>query len=141
MKYVPTLFDVLDNAFNDAFANDSWFTRRNNLMKTDIHQKDGKYLIEVDLPGYSKDDIHLDLKNGYLTIAAHHDTNDQTKDEKGNVIRTERSFGSATRSLYVGEDVKTTDVTAKFENGVLTLTLPDTSNQQIETKSDPIAIE
>ena len=78
MKYVPTLFDVLDNAFNDAFANDSWFTRRNNLMKTDIHQKDGKYLIEVDLPGYSKDDIHLDLKNGYLTIAAHHDTNDQT---------------------------------------------------------------
>ena len=141
MKYVPTLFDVLDNAFDDAFANDSWFTRRNNLMKTDIHSKDGRYLIEVDLPGYTKEDIQLDLKNGYLTIAAHHDTTNEEKDEKGNIVRSERSFGSATRSFYVGEAVKTSDVSAKFENGVLTLSLPDTSNQQIETTSSPIAIE
>lgn len=141
MKYVPTLFDVLDNAFDDAFANDSWFTKRNNLMKTDVHQKDGQYLVEVDLPGYAKDDIHLDLKNGYLTISAHHNTTNEEKDAKGNVVRCERSFGSASRSFYVGDEVQPSDVHAKFENGVLTLSVPDKAAAKIETKETPITIE
>ena len=93
-------------------------------LKTDVTEKDGKILMEVDMPGMNKEDIKVSLKDGMLTISGEHDENIEEKDDKGTVIRKERHSGSYSRSFYVGENVKMEDVEGKYENGVLRLTLP-----------------
>ena len=102
----------------------------NNLMRTDIKEKDDAYELEVDLPGFKKEDISLDINNGYLTISAQkHDEHEEH--EKHHYIRKERYFGSAQRSFYVG-DVKEENINAKLENGTLSITIP--KEKPVETK-------
>ena len=107
-------FDLFEDMFGDAF-----FTKgESKLMKTDIKEKKDKYIIDVDLPGYEKDGIKLNIQEGYLTI--HATVNKEEKDEeKGKFVRKERYSGECSRSFYVGENVTESEIKAKFKNGTL----------------------
>ncbi|MBR3473499.1 MAG: Hsp20/alpha crystallin family protein [Oscillospiraceae bacterium] len=94
------------------------------VMKTDLKEHEDGYELLVDLPGFKKDQIELQLQNGYLTITASKGLEEDGKDKKGKIVHQERYVGSMTRSFYIGENVKEEDVKAKFENGVLTLDFP-----------------
>ncbi len=128
MMYMPSVFsdNLIDNFFNDGWLGyqPSSYNKTASLMKTDIKEQEHEYEMKVDLPGYQKEDLKLQLKDGYLSIGASHHENKDEKDKKGRVIRQERYSGSVQRSFYVGEDVKQENIHAKFENGVLTLTIP-----------------
>lgn len=122
-----------ENMFDDFFDN-GFFSARNplfgkngrNLMKTDIRETDDAkaYRLAVDLPGFKKDEISLDLKDGYLTISAEKGLDKDEEDKKGRVLRQERYAGSCSRSFYVGDVIKPEDVKAKYESGVLTVLVP-----------------
>lgn len=156
MFYVPSLFnaDSLMDDWMDDF--DNGFSRMNNylansgnalyghrvkdLMKTDVREKDGNYIVDIDLPGFTKDDVNVKLENGYLTVSTSKSLDKESKDKKGNVIRKERYSGNLGRSFYVGDDINKNDIHAKYENGVLTLTLPKKDAKRIEEDKN-IAIE
>ena len=95
-----------------------------NLMKTDVHETDTDYEMDVDLPGFKKDQINVKLEDGYMTISATKDHDTEKKDQHGKIIRQERYAGSMQRSFYVGDGVQVEDVKAKFEDGVLRLCIP-----------------
>ena len=95
-----------------------------NVMKTDVHEHDDGYEVDIDLPGFKKDEINLSLENGYLTVNAAKGLDREKKDHKGKLIRQERYAGSMTRSFYVGDAVTEQEIDAKFENGVLQLSIP-----------------
>lgn len=97
---------------------------KNNLMQTDVKETETGYEVVIDLPGYSKENVNAELKDGYLIISATTTSNDEEKSEDGKYIRKERYSGSCSRSFYVGDAVTQDDVKAKFENGVLTLEVP-----------------
>ncbi len=140
MKYMPRKgFDLFDDMFDGFFPRE--FNRQGfDVMKTDIHEKDGYYTLDIEVPGYNKEDVSMELSNGYLSIKASHNQTDEEKDAKGNLIRSERVFGSCQRSFYVGDNIKAGDVKAKFENGMLIVTVPSEQQKQIESK-ETIAIE
>ncbi len=94
------------------------------LMKTDVHEHDDMYEVDIDLPGFKKDEIHLDLENGYLTVGASKGVDREEKTKKGKLIRQERYAGSMQRSFYVGDGLSEEDIKARFEDGVLKLTVP-----------------
>ena len=137
MKLVPRNnnlgFSLFDNMFDDMFR-DPFFTSSNTtkLMKTDIQEKDDKYILDMDLPGYDKEDIKAQLKDGYLTITAQKNTSNDEKDEEGNYIRRERYCGKCSRSFYVGDSIKEEDIKASFNNGILELTFPKEVPQKEE---------
>lgn len=110
--------------FNDPFFKHPFENSSTQIMKTDIHDKDGNYMIEMELPGYAKEDIKADLKDGYLTITASKNETKEEKDAKGNCIRKERYTGTCNRSFYVGDQVTQDDIRAAFKDGVLTLQVP-----------------
>ena len=124
---------LFDNMF-DEFFRDPFFTRNNSVkfMKTDIQEKDDKYILDMDLPGYDKEDIKAQLKDGYLTISAQKNTSNDEKDEDGNYIRRERYCGKCSRSFYVGDSIKEEDIKASFNNGILELTFPKEVPQKEE---------
>ena len=126
---MPSLFgeNLLDDFFDMPMR--SYRTQRENLMTTDIKEKDGNYEISMNLPGFKKEDIHAEMKDGYLTISASTQRNNDEKDEEGRYIRKERYSGSCSRSFYVGDGIQETDIKAKFEDGVLKLDIP-----KVETK-------
>jgi HSP20 family molecular chaperone IbpA len=95
-----------------------------NLMKTDLKEHDDGYELSVDLPGFKKDQIDLQLQNGYLTITTSKALEEEDKDKKSKIVHQERYTGSMSRSFYVGEHVTEEDIKARFENGVLTLNFP-----------------
>ena len=95
-----------------------------HIMKTDVKETDGTYELEVDLPGFKKDEINVKLEDGYMTISATKGLDTEKKDKHGKIIRQERYVGSMQRSFYVGDGVKAEDVKAKFEDGVLKLSIP-----------------
>lgn len=141
MMLVPSIFG--ENLFDDFMSfpfDDRFFGRKaqrssrpaQHLMKTDIRETDNGYELDIDLPGYSKDDVKLALKEGYLTVSASKAENNDEKDKEGNYIRRERYCGSMSRSFYVGEAVTADEVHAKFEDGILKLSIP---------KKDPKAVE
>ena len=101
-------------------------------MKTDIQEKDNNYVLDMDLPGYEKEDIKAQLKDGYLTITAQKNTSNDDKDEEGNYIRRERYCGKCSRSFYVGDSIKEEDIKANFNNGILELTFPKEVEQKVE---------
>ena len=103
-------------------------------MKADIHEKDGLFNIDVELPGYKKEEINIDLIDGNLVISAKHEESKEEKDGKGHLIRSERSFGSCSRSFYVGDSVKAEDIKAKYDNGILNLVVPSEQKKAIENK-------
>lgn len=112
--------DVFDDVF-DSFFKPMFYEEKFNTMKTDIKENDKSYVMDVEIPGFEKKDINISLENGYLTIAAKK-TENAEEGKKENYLRRERSF-SATRSYYVG-DVDKEKVSAKYENGVLTVEIP-----------------
>ena len=111
-----------------------------NLMKTDIKEFDDKYEVEIDLPGFKKDEIGIELENGYLTVSAAKGLDKDEEDKKGKYIRKERYAGAMQRSFYVGEYVTQEDIKAKYENGILRLSVPKKEAKPVETKKT-IAIE
>ena len=123
-------FDLFDEMFNDPF-----FTRgESKLMKTDIKEKGDKYLLEVDLPGYEKEDIKIEMEDGYLTIHASMNKNIEENDKESKYVHKERYVGECSRSFYVGEDISEEDIKASFKNGTLKLELPKKEAKNIDNK-------
>ena len=137
------LFDEMMDSFNDEFfgkRNPLYGKNASRVMKTDIKEVDGRYVIDIDLPGFKKDEIHAELKDGCLTISASKGLDKDEQDKKGRYIRQERYAGACSRSFYVGEHVEPEDIRAKFENGILQISLPKAAKKQLP-KSNVIAIE
>ena len=112
-----------------------------NLMRTDVKETDNSYELDMDMPGFDKGDIKAELKNGYLTISASSNRNNDEKDKDGKYIRRERYTGSCSRSFYVGDDVKQEDIKAKFENGILKVTVPKKEEKPAVEENKYISIE
>ena len=110
------------------------------LMKTDVQETDTDYELEIDLPGFKKDQINVKLEDGYMTISAAKGHDVDKKDRHGKIIRQERYSGAMQRSFYVGEAVKAEDVKAKFEDGVLKLFIPKKELKELPA-NNTIAIE
>ena len=134
-------FDVFDDFFNDPFFTTPARGNNNTLMRTDIKDDGANYLLEMELPGFKKEDIKAELKDGYLTISATHEENKDEKDANGKLLRQERYSGSCKRSFYVGEALKQEDIRAGFENGILKLQFPKEAPKQIEETPKYIQIE
>ena len=111
-----------------------------NLMKTDVRETEDAYEVDIDLPGFKKDEVNVELENGYLTISASKGLDKDEEDKKGKYIRQERYAGAMSRSFYVGDDITENDIHAKFENGVLRLDVPKKEAKAVETKKH-VAIE
>ena len=125
--------------FGDDFFKDDFFKgEKNSLMKTDIKETENSYILDIDLPGYKKEDIKVDITDGYLTINAK-TSNEVNEEEKGKFVRRERFTGECTRSFYVGEDIKEEEIRASFKNGILNLEVPKVNPE--EKKSDKKYIE
>ena len=144
---MPGIFgeNLFDDFFND-FARPSrmltgYGTPTNNMMRTDIKETANGYELDIDLPGYDKKDVQAELKDGYLTISAATKKNNDTKDENGKYIRRERYYGSCSRSFYIGENITQEEIKAKFENGILKLSVPKKEAKPAVEKSQYIAIE
>jgi HSP20 family molecular chaperone IbpA len=137
------LFDDLMNFEWPAFPDIDrklYGKHADRVMKTDVHEHDDQYEVDIDLPGFKKDEINLSLENGYLTINAAKGLDKEKKDRKGKLIRQERYAGSMTRSFYVGEAITEEEIKAKFENGVLQLSVPKKEAAKVPEKK-LIAIE
>ena len=132
-------FDRFDREFFGR-KNPLYGKHAKNMMKTDIREHDEGYELDVDLPGFKKDEISVQLNNGYLTISASKGLDKDEQDKKGKYIRKERYAGAMQRSFYVGDALTQEDVKAKFENGILKLSLPKKDAKAIEEKKG-IAIE
>ena len=102
-----------------------------HVMKTDVHENDEGYEVDIDLPGFKKDELNLRLENGYLTVSAAKGLDKDEKSKKGRIIRQERYAGAMERSFYVGEAITEEDVKAKFEDGVLRLCIPKKDAQKL----------
>lgn len=111
-----------------------------HLMKTDVKETEDSFQVDIDLPGFQKEDIQIHLEDGYLQVAAKKSMEKEEKNDKGVYLRQERYSGSMARSFYVGDALTPEDIQAKYENGILTLTLPKKQAQPIEHKGN-IAIE
>ena len=125
----PFYYD--DRAMKDA-EKKLYGHKANHVMKTDIKEMNNGYELVVDLPGFKKDEVQVQLKDGYLTISAAKGLDKDEEDKKGNYIRRERYAGGTSRSFYVFNGVKNEDVHAKFENGVLSLSIPKKAAEEIE---------
>ena len=146
---LPSIFgeNLFDEFFADPFglvrasdASDHLYGKNaKNLMKTDIREKDNSYELDIDLPGFKKDELNIDLSNGYLTIQASKGLDKDEQDKDGRYIRRERYAGSMSRSFYVG-DVKPEEVSAKFEDGILRLDLPKAGQRRLP-ENNRICIE
>ena len=141
---VPSIFgeNMLDDFFDGGFFgahNPLYGKNARNLLKTDFREMDDSYELAVDLPGFKKDEINLDIKDGYLTVSAEKGLDKKEEDKKGRILRQERYAGVCSRSFYVG-NVKPEDVKAKYESGVLSVVLPKVDQKKLASASK-IAIE
>ena len=136
---LPSIFgeNLFDDFFGDPFGmmprgRDPLYGKHaKNLMRTDVRETEDTYELDVDLPGFKKDEVTLELKNGVLTIQAVKGLDKDETDKKGKYIRQERYAGACSRTFYVGEGVEPEDVTAKFENGILQLSIPKEAKKQL----------
>lgn len=133
---MPSIFgeNLFDEFFNEPFAmvapqghNPLYGKHAKNLMKTDVRETEGSYELDIDLPGFKRDEITVEVKNGCLNISAAKGLDKEDKD--GKYIRQERYAGSCSRSFYIGNEVDPAAVTAKFENGILQISVPKASRQ------------
>ena len=147
---LPSIFG--ENLFDDMmnFDFDKEFERMGrplygkhaqNMMKTDVRESEKSYELDIDLPGFSKDEITVQLENGYLSISAAKGLDKDQENKDGKYIRRERYAGAMSRSFYVGENVKQEDITARFENGILSLSVPKEEEQKKVETPNYIAIE
>ena len=154
---LPSIFgedlfdDWMDFPFDDKFEkklNRELYGRKNpvfgknaaRIMRTDVREKKDSYEVDVDLPGFKKDQIRVELENGYLTVSAAKGLDKDEQDKKGKYIRRERYAGAMQRSFYVGDTLTQEDIKAKYENGILSISIPKKDAQAVETKKT-IAIE
>ena len=146
---LPSIFG--ENLFDDWFGFPAFPEMRDidrklygkhaaHEMKTDVREHDDGYELDIDLPGFQKDELTLRLQDGYLTVSAAKGLDEEHKDRKGKVIRRERYSGAMQRSFYVGDGVEETDVKAKYENGVLKLSIPKKEHKKLPEHHN-IAIE
>ena len=143
---MPSIFG--ENLFNDDWMNFGfpevdkalYGKHAGNVMKTDVKETETGYEVDIDLPGFKKDEINAKLDNGYLTISAAKGLDKEEKDKEGKYIRKERYAGSMSRSFYVGEGVTEEDIKAKYEDGILRLVVPKKDAKAVENKKY-IAIE
>ena len=139
---MPSIFgeSLFDDWFDDFDRQMQHMDRRlygrnaNREMKTDVREKEDGYEIDMDLPGFKKDQVELTLENGYLTVTANKGFDKDEKDDKGRMIRQERYAGSMQRSFYVGQNMTEEDVKARFEDGVLHLNLPKKDAKKVPEK-------
>ena len=144
---LPSIFgeNLFDDFFGDPFGmmprgRDPLYGKHaKNLMRTDVRETEDTYELDVDLPGFKKDEVTLELKNGVLTIQAVKGLDKDETDKKGKYIRQERYAGSCSRSFYVGEDVEPDQISAKFESGILQISVPKAAKKL--PKSSSISIE
>ena len=161
MLYAPSIFreNMMDDWFDgfdrlmnqvDMEWNQPVYGEKNplygknadRLMKTDVRELDGGYEVDIDLPGFKKDELNLQLESGYLTIQASKGLDKEQKDEQsGKIIRQERYAGSMSRTFYVGDEVTEEDIKAKFEDGVLRLEIPKKDPGKAVEQKKTIAIE
>lgn len=131
MMLVPRRkYDFFDDFFKDPFFE----TGDSSIMKTDIKEKENSYELDVDLPGYKKEDIKMHMEDGYLIINAKTNKENDEKDKNGKYIRKERFFGECSRSFYLGNDIKEEDIKANFHNGTLNIEVP--KKTQIEKEEE-----
>ena len=144
---MPSIFgeNLFDDFMDDfAFPNVDkvlYGKHASNLMKTDVKETDSGYELDIDLPGFKKDEIQMQLENGYLTVSAAKGLNKDEKNEDGRYVRRERYAGSVSRSFYVGENVTEKDIHPKYENGILSFKMPKDDKKAVEEKKHYIAIE
>ena len=154
MMMVPRLFN--DNLFDSWFDDDFFWPefrrdaqkpekklyghRAAAIMKTDVKETEKGYEVDIDLPGFKKDDVTCELKDGYLTISAEKKLEENEKNEEGKYIRRERYTGSQSRSFYVGEGIHEDEIKASFQDGILRLDVPKQPVQQVEDKRHLVQI-
>ncbi|SDB22674.1 Hsp20/alpha crystallin family protein [Butyrivibrio sp. INlla16] len=140
---MPSIFEenLFDNWFDFPMFNEFDNTERklfgrhaDRLMKTDVHDNEDHYEVDIDLPGFKKEDISLELDNGYLTISATKGLDKDEKNHKGKIIRQERYQGSMQRSFYVGDNLTEEDIKATFRHGVLSLNVPKKEQAKVPEK-------
>ena len=143
---MPSIFG--ENLFDD-FMDDFAFSdidkklygkHAPHIMNTDVKEKDNAYEVAIDLPGFKKDEIQIQLENGYVTVSAAKGLDKDEKDKEGKYIRRERYAGNVSRSFYVGNKVQKEDIHPKFENGILFFTIPK-EQKAVENNSHYIPIE
>ena len=143
---MPSIFG--ENLFNDDWMNFGfpevekalYGKHASHEMKTDVRETDSGYEVDIDLPGFKKDEINIQLDNGYLSISAAKGLDKDEQDKEGKYIRKERSAGSMSRSFYVGNAITQDDIKAKYESGILRLSVPKKAAEEIEG-AKRIAIE
>ena len=142
---MPSIFgeNLFDEFFDDDFPmipmrsirNPLYGKNAKNLMKTDVRETENTYELDIDLPGFKKDEISIDLKDGYLSISAAKGLDRDQEDKKGKYIRQERYAGACSRSFFVGEGIEPQDVSAKFEDGILRVSLPKQVKKELPRNS------
>ena len=137
---MPSIFgeDLFDDWMNWPWSRSYNY---NTLMKTDVRDTKDGYELDIDMPGFAKEDIKAELKDGYLTISAASKKDNDQKEENGKYIRRERYAGSCSRSFYVGDQISQEDVKAKFENGILKLSIPKKEEKPAVEENKYISIE
>lgn len=133
-NFMDDIFRMPERFYSRAYSN-------NGLMQTDVKEFDDRYDVTMNLPGFNKEDIKGELKDGYLVVSASVNQTNDEKDKDGKFIRRERYSGSCSRSFYVGENVAKEDIKAKFEDGVLKLTIPKKEEKYVEEEPKYISIE
>lgn len=123
-------FDDDDDEWNRRFFSEPM--ARASVMKTDVKENDKDYELSIELPGFTKDDVKAELADGFLTVTAAKKEDNDKKDENGKYIRRERYQGTCSRSFYVGKEITQDDVHAKFEDGVLKITVPKKEEKEVE---------
>lgn len=135
MMIVPKKnYDLFDDFFNDPFFKGEHMVPQQTMamMKTDIRENENSYVLDVDLPGFEKDNIKIDIENGYLNINAK--IEDSSVEDENKFIRRERFVGECSRSFYIGDDIVDDDIKASFKNGILSLEIPKVKEEKHEEK-------
>lgn len=143
---MPNIFNdnFVDSLFDDMFRFPSYTQSSrpsSSIMKTDVQDLGADYQLDIELPGFSKEEIHAELSDGYLTISAQKASDKEEKKENGKYVRRERYTGSCQRSFYVGKDLRDEDIHASFENGMLKLVFPKEEQRKVIEQKKYISIE
>ena len=134
-------YDLFDELFKDPSFTPAPANNTSSMMKTDIREQNGYYFLDIDLPGFAKENVRAELKDGYLTISADRSDTPEEQQAKGKYLRRERFVGTCKRSFFVGEDIRQEDIRATFKDGVLILAVPKEAPKKEEEKPVYITIE
>ena len=143
MITMPSLFGerFFDDFFDEPFKREYKPLPLNTVMKTDVKETEDSFMLDIDLPGYKKEDVKGEIKDGYLTISAFKSSEKEEKDDGGRYIRRERFSGNCSRSFYVGENITEEDIKARFEDGILKVCIPKKAKEPEVEQKKYISIE